>query len=318
MGQKGCNPWAFYARFRVASVVTKLLPEFANRAIQYLPDLQINGSMANCIKDSNCELGESIMPRFHLVLPACLTSGILVLACATARAQNEANALKLRLEMEKIGKAAKEVQEPSPADQAETALIQLANPDPKVRGDAVGKLRLLARRVDKIGGQREQRGEIGAAKVPGLVPHLLKAADDPDETVRLFAVYALADTLDPAAQEKLRERLKDNSAKVRLAAACLLTEFHDASGLDELKAAVKHCQTSSDEFEKYFDGEKVLASLARITGKDFGKIPMNPTLLSDSRKFAPTKEQYQKLFDTWVAWWDWTPPANIAPKKMLE
>jgi HEAT repeat protein len=215
--------------------------------------------------------------------------------------------LKQRIQMEKAGKAAAEAAQPPAAEQAEALIKQLESSDEKVRGDAVTKLRLLARRVDRNGGQRIQSGEVHEPKVPGLVPVLIKAADDKDENVRMFATYALADTLDPQAVETLREKLKDPSEKVRLAAACLLTEFHDASGLDELKAALNRCQGLSDEWDKYTDGERVLASLARITGKNFGDIPTNPHIMSDTRKMGPAKEQYQKLFDTWIAWWDWKP-----------
>ena len=95
-----------------------------------------------------------------------------------------------------------------------------------------------ARRVDRFGGQREQRGDVFEPKVPGLLPLFVKAAHDNAEYVRYAAAYALADTLDPAALPTLREMLNDPSRKVRVSAACLLTEFHDASGLPELKKAV--------------------------------------------------------------------------------
>ncbi len=108
----------------------------------------------------------------------------------------------------------------------------------------------------------------------------------------------------------LRELLDDPEERVRLSAACLLTEFHDAAGLPELKKAVQKFQKSTSDLDRYLDGEKVLASLERITTKSFGPVPMNPLLLSDSRKVAPTEQRYQELFDAWVQWWDWTPPAK--------
>ena len=56
-----------------------------------------------------------------------------------------------------------------------TALVkQLGDADAKSRQEAVTKLRLLARRVDRIGGQRVQRGDEFEPKVKGLVPHLIR------------------------------------------------------------------------------------------------------------------------------------------------
>jgi len=40
----------------------------------------------------------------------------------------------------------------------------------------------------------------------------------------------LADTLDPSAVLALRDLLSDESEKVRVAAACVLTEFHEHPG----------------------------------------------------------------------------------------
>jgi HEAT repeats len=234
----------------------------------------------------------------------------LILTCRFAAGQSSnADLLKQRIEREKQGKAIAEANEPSDADKAAGLIRLLASADDQVRADAVGKLRVLARRVDRIGGQRVQRGELTEPKVPGLLPEFIKASHDSAENVRIAAAYALADTLDPLSVPPLRDMLADKNDRVRLAAACLLTEFHDASGLPELKNAVRRFQTSDDVL-RYMDGEKVLVSLERITTKSFGPVPMNPLLLSDSRKFAPTKQQYQDLFDAWVQWWDWTPPAK--------
>jgi HEAT repeats len=235
----------------------------------------------------------------------------LILSCRFAAGQSSnADLLKQRLEQEKRGKAAAEAAEPPDSEKAAVAIRQLDNPDEKVRAEAVGKLRLLARRVEPNGGQRVQIGDAFAPKVPGLLPELIKAAHDPAPQVRAVAAYALADTQEPLATVTLRELLDDPEARVRLSAACLLTEFHDAAGLPELKRAVEKFQKSTSDLDRYLDGEKVLASLERITTKSFGSVPMNPMLLSDSRKIGPVKQQYQDLFDAWVQWWDWTPPAK--------
>jgi hypothetical protein len=183
----------------------------------------------------------------------------------------------------------------------------LDDPEEKTRSEAVQQLRLLARKVDRMGGSRVQRGEAFAPKVAGLVPHLVRAAEDKAEEVRVLALFALADTLDVAAVTTLRERIKDPSAKVRLVAACLLTEFQDASGLLEMRAALKRLQKSTDDL-RYFDAERVLSSLQRITGKSFGDVPFNPLLSSDSRVAESARQRYQELLDAWVAWWEWTPP----------
>jgi HEAT repeat protein len=197
-----------------------------------------------------------------------------------------------------------------PNDEQLAALVtKLDDPQEKSRSEAVAKLRLLARRVDKFGGQRTQRGKIFDPRFAGLVPHLIKAADDKDYNVRLLAMYALADSLHPDAVQKLRDGLNDENEKVRCAAACLLTEFHDASGLEELKKALSRLRTSNDDVD-LLEVERVLASMQRITGKSFGPIPMNPLLLSDSQAALAAKAQYRKLLNIWVAWWEWTPQSN--------
>src|SRR5437773_11346348 len=108
---------------------------------------------------------------------------------------------------------------PAPPPQAElpepvaNLVRALDDPGEKTRSEAVQKLRLLARKVDRMGPSRLQRGEEFAPKVAGLVPHLVRAAADKAEEVRVLALFALADTLDPAAVKTLRERVKDPSAK---------------------------------------------------------------------------------------------------------
>ena len=54
-------------------------------------------------------------------------------------------------------------------------------------------------------------------------------------------------------------------------------------------------------------GQRLLASFQRITGKSFGKIPMNPILLSDTRTIAASEKRYRELLDAWAQWWAWEP-----------
>ena len=187
------------------------------------------------------------------------------------------------------------------------ALIRTLNePTAAARLDAIHQLRLLARRADISGGQRARRGEEFPPKVKGLVPYLVRAAGDADEQNRVAALHGLADTLDPAAVAAIRGRLKDRSEMVRFHAACLLTEFKDASGLEELKKALARFRADPMAAGP-FDVERLLASFERVTGKSFGAIPANPFLSSDSRVAAASEARYKELLDTWAAWWDWQP-----------
>jgi HEAT repeat protein len=187
------------------------------------------------------------------------------------------------------------------------ALIRrLDDPAAEARLEAVHQLRLKARRVDVFSGQRIRRGEPFAPQVPGLVPYLAKAAGDEAEINRVTALIALADTLDPAAVAAIRGRLKDKSPVVRFHAACLLTEFKDASGLDEMRAALRRFRADPTAAGP-FDVERLLASFERVTGKGFGPIPANPLLASDTRVIQASEARYRELLDTWAAWWDWQP-----------
>lgn len=179
-----------------------------------------------------------------------------------------------------------------------------------VRTAAVHGLRLMARRVDRSGGKRIQRGPEVEPKVPGLLPYLVSAAGDKAERVRVAALYALADTRDPAAVTELRNRLRDESDAVRLRAACFLTEFQDATGLPEMRQALVRfhetdLRTSGD---RAMQAEMLLASLERLTGKSFGEIPLNPLLSSSSS--GGEARRYKELLDTWAAWWNWQPDAK--------
>lgn len=185
----------------------------------------------------------------------------------------------------------------------------LKDPDAKVRGQAIHGLRMLASRTNRMGGKRLQRGQEFAPKVEGLVPYLVSAADDKVESNRISALYALAGTRDPLAVSELRNRLKDRSEKVRLYAACFLTEYQDASGLTEMRDTLARLRRTdpTDDFIYYLEAEMLLASFERIIGKSFGEIPLNPSLSSDTRQIPLIKKSYNTLLDTWAEWWAWEP-----------
>lgn len=185
----------------------------------------------------------------------------------------------------------------------------LKDPDEKVRAQAIHGLRMMARCTNRMGGKRIQRGPDFAPEVDGLVPYLISAASDKEESNRISALYALADTRDPLAAQELRNRLKDPSEKVRLYAACFLTEYYDASGLPEMRGALARlCQTNSaDKLDYYGQAEILLASFERIIGKSFGQIPLNPMYSSNTKQIPELEKQYYLLLDTWAEWWAWEP-----------
>ncbi len=152
------------------------------------------------------------------------------------------------------------------------------------------------------------------AKVAGLVPFLIRAAGDKDEGNRVCALYALADARDPRATAELRRRLEDPSAKVRLYAACFLTEFGDVTGLPELRRALKRVRNTSptDNILYYPEAGTLLASFERLTGKSFGKIPAPPGLLSHLKQAEQNKAEYARLLEAWSDWWEWKPETTDA------
>lgn len=187
----------------------------------------------------------------------------------------------------------------------------LKDADEKVRGQAIHGLRMMARRTDRSGGKRIQRGPDFAPKVEGLVSYLTCAASDKVEWNRISTLYALADTRDPLAVLELRNRLKDPSEKVRLYAACFLTEYYDASGLPEMRDALARLRLTDPAgiLDYYEQAEMLLASFERITGKSFGDIPLNPHLSSNTRQIPAIEKSYATLLNTWAEWWAWEPKA---------
>lgn len=186
----------------------------------------------------------------------------------------------------------------------------LKDPDEKVRAQAIHGLRMMARCTNRMGARRIQRGPDFAPEVEGLVPYLISAASDKEESNRVSALYALADTRDPLAVHELRNRLKDPSEKVRLYTACFLTEYYDATGLPEMRDALARLRQTDpvDSLDYYGQAEMLLASFERIIGKGFGQIPLNPLFSSGSPKqIQDLEKRYHILLDTWAEWWAWEP-----------
>ena len=227
-------------------------------------------------------------------------------------------------------------------EKAATLLVKLLDdPNDVVRQGAIQNLRILSQRTDRSGPRRMQRepnpaprvdGERAARqrtvepkderneppvefapKVEGLVPHLIAAANDDVELNRVSVLYALADTRDPRAVAELRARLEDPSEKVRLYAACFLTEYQDASGLSEMQAALARLSRPNPEensdfmLDYYSQAGILLASFERITGRSFGLIPMSPYYSSSFEQSSQYARQYRTLVAAWAQWWAWEP-----------
>ena len=188
----------------------------------------------------------------------------------------------------------------------------LTDHDENIRREAIRGLHGMARRTDRSGAKRIQRGPDFAPKVVGLVPYLISAAGDKVEGNRIAALYALADTRNPLAVSSLRNKLKDPSERVRSLAACFLTEYQDATGLPEMRNALDRLRSINPQYlaldlSYYHEAEGLLSSFERIIGKSFGRIPINPVISSDTRQIQNIKKQYNILLDTWAEWWAWEP-----------
>jgi HEAT repeat protein len=181
-----------------------------------------------------------------------------------------------------------------------------AHYDQQTRSAAVDGLDRMARTAAPGAITRVQRGPSSAPQVPGLTPYLVAAAGDKSELIRVLAINALADCGDPDALAELRRRLQDKSEAVRFRAACLLTEFQDASGLpllrDKLGQILKKDPKMAD-FSDYSDAALLFVSFERWTGKSMGKTPMNPSISSSTTQAAAWAQEYQTMLKAWDAWW---------------
>lgn len=176
------------------------------------------------------------------------------------------------------------------------------------RASAVGGLRRMSNRAQRSGGSRTVFQPKKTTIVPFPLSWIIDAANDPSARVRRSAVYALADTRSPDALPELRKHLTDTDFDVRILAACLLTEYNDASGLTVMREALSRLRKQVPnmiEFTYWYNVERLLYSLERITGKSFGEIPMNPII--SSQMPGKGEKEYMALLDAWIAWWEWEP-----------
>jgi hypothetical protein len=197
----------------------------------------------------------------------------------------------------------------------------LKDPDASVRSRVVGGLRQMARRMDRMGWARIQYGIDHPPKVEGLVPALIKAANDSDTQVRVGALLALADTREQPAVEEIRKHLNDADAEIRLNAACLLTEYQDASGLSEMLRVLDQLRVSEPALDSgsrhYSEAEMLWASLERITGKSMGKIPLNPFLSSGSSDAIKSlREGYKNGLESWHIFFESAEGKQLVQKLM--
>lgn len=175
-----------------------------------------------------------------------------------------------------------------------------------------------------IGRMSMKLAEVGSDDVVmALIEH---AAVEPDASARGYICKSMSRLVKPvldgrpgtakqleAAAEMLRERLKnDASADVRLAAACVLTEFGDHSGFGELKKAALALQASGDT-ASLWGMENLVPALERASGQTFGAVPMNPMLSSSTITSAKLQADRRALIDKMAEWVKANPDAQAVP-----
>lgn len=189
----------------------------------------------------------------------------------------------------------------APGPETADYVRMLEDPDPKVRRDALQGIRRQTSRFVRSG-LRKVPEHLPPTPIPrNLIPFLVTAAkEDPEYPVRSLALFALADTRDPEGQAVLKDCLEDADPRIRVTAACLLTEFGDDSGLDELGRAVE--RHVGGERLDLFQAEHVLVALCRITGRDVDSVPMNPMLKSTIIIGEDLSQPYDELLEKWARW----------------
>jgi HEAT repeat protein len=174
---------------------------------------------------------------------------------------------------------------PLPAD-AEALVKALNDADAAKRLAAIRSLGFKSQTVRRTAGTRDQICKPFDAAVPGLVPHLVRALEmDASDENRAELVTALADTRAPEAVAALRKGLGDKSATVRLAAACALTEFDDATGIAEMKKGLARLRASADwPAVGAYEVQRLLAAFERVTGKSMGECRRTRTRRRTSKR----------------------------------
>jgi hypothetical protein len=194
-----------------------------------------------------------------------------------------------------------------PTSQSSEILVDhLDDADPQVRIVVVRGLRRFASRIERRGVVDVPRDAQFPPQIDGLVPVLIDAAGDDAAEVRQAALWALADAKGSDALDEIRRHLDDPDDRVRLLAACLLTESGDESGLPILGAALQRIAREDVDHRTVtiFDIEQVLASLARITPDNPGPPPMNPLLASSMGRAEELRNEMNDLVDAWAVWWE--------------
>jgi hypothetical protein len=181
-------------------------------------------------------------------------------------------------------------------------------------------------------GRPEVRRQIFALVVAVALSGLAAAQTQESEAARIVADYLKmpypeGDRLDEGRSQRLDmlSRLKAAPDEAADAIGRALPQVKDPRRRVDLaealgrhiqtkKSATLLCELLKDPDEKVrwqaIQSLGLLASFERITGKSFGRIPMNPLICSDSRQIPKLEKGYHDLLATWAQWWAWEPPGN--------
>ncbi len=189
---------------------------------------------------------------------------------------------------------------------AEILISMLDDPDTEFRRNIIQSLRKLSAGVDRCGNTDVAKRPKHPPEIEGLLPHLAKATEDKNSDNRKLALFALVDTRDVKAVEELKKGLTDTDRHIRFTAACLLTEYQVSLGLPELKKRLSELvkrDIKQYDFRDFSDAEHLIASFERITGRNFGKIPILPHFSSSTEGEKRSRRQYAELITKWDDWW---------------
>ncbi len=312
-------------------VATETAEQLVDRLLKlpnYVPDPRVRG------EDMRTPLLAAIAGRGEEGA-AALVAGLMGMPSAADDPQGTKNAMRWQLirdigtlgdaalkpAQEALGKAKTELQRQemvsaigavnSPA--ATRALLGLlAEKEEAILNQAVSSL------TDRLGAAAEQGGSVE------VLPALAKIVPEvKTELYRTVICLSMRRVLKPAAPGEadarqrgmavglLRERLKnDAAADVRFTAACVLTEFEDYTGLEELKKAALALQAGVGVTNDYAL-DQLVPALERATGQRFGPVPMNPMASSISNNDLAV--QRQALLEKVVAWIKANPGAGTRP-----